>query len=48
MDPCIPHLVTNTMLGLWHDMYGASKGPCQILEAVDTIELNDFIRELNT
>jgi hypothetical protein len=30
------------------DMYGASKGPHRFLGVVDTIKLNDFIREFDT
>jgi uncharacterized protein YfdQ (DUF2303 family) len=30
------------------DMYGTSKRPFRFLGAVDTIKLDDFIRELNT
>jgi hypothetical protein len=30
------------------DMYGASKGPHLFSRAVDTIKLNDFIREFDT
>ncbi len=30
------------------DMYGASKGPYQFLEMVNTIELDDLIREFDT
>jgi hypothetical protein len=41
----LPVLVLVPFVWDMEDMYGASKRPCQFLGVVDTIKLDDFIRD---
>jgi hypothetical protein len=38
-----PRFITPPLLWDIEEMYGATKGPCQYLKVVGTIELDDFI-----
>jgi hypothetical protein len=42
-----PSFITPPLLWDMEEMYGATKGPCQYLGAVGTIELHDFIQEFD-
>jgi hypothetical protein len=43
----LPHVRSVPLVWDMEDMYGASKGPHQVFEAIDTIELDDFIWEFD-